>query len=80
MSAKSKSIWTVFFIILPFFSFLSCDKNKNPAQNSNNHDDFQKPVLEVAFSKEVEYVPLSYLVSVIGTGSGETETFGEKNP
>lgn len=78
MFAKTKSILASLFIIVFFFSFLSCDKNKNPVQNSNNHDDFQKPVLEVAFSKEVEYVPLSYLVSVIGTGSGETETFGEK--
>lgn len=78
MFTKTKSILASFFIIVFFFSFLSCDKNKNPAQNSNNHDDFQKPVLEVAFSREVEYVPLSYLVSVIGTGSGESETFGEK--
>ncbi len=63
----------LFLVLLSalIFSFNSCTK-KAPK------DDYQKPVLEVSFSPEITYVPLSYLTSVIGTGSGETETFGEK--
>ena len=60
--------FSVFFIVAVFsfpFMSLSCSNTK-------------KPILELSFSGEVEEVPLSYLTSLIGTGSGKDESFGEQ--
>ena len=37
-----------------------------------------KPVLEVSFAGAVEKAPLSYLTTLVGTGGGRDETFGER--
>lgn len=68
---KVKKIFCSFLYLSLLFALISCHK-KSKAES------YTKPLLEVSFSTGIEYVPLSYLTSVIGSGSGEDETFGEK--
>ena len=71
MMIKVKKIFCSFLYLSLLFALISCHK-KSKAES------YTKPLLEVSFSTGIEYVPLSYLTSVIGSGSGEDETFGEK--
>lgn len=68
-------ILSVSILLFSTIILLSCKKKSSVNEAKN---DYTKPVLEVSFSKEIDYVPLSFLTSSIGSGSGESETFGEK--
>ena len=74
MSIQNKKIFFSIFLISEIFAFFSCTR----VAKETSKTEYTKSTLEVAFSQEIEFVPLSYLSSVIGTGSGDTETFGEK--
>ena len=69
-SKKSLKILSQCFLLsaalFSFQIFISC-------KNSS-----KKPQLELSFSKSLDKVPLSYLSSLIGTGSGKEESFGEE--
>ena len=69
-SKKSLKILSQCFLLsaalFSFQIFISC-------KNSS-----KKPQLELSFSKSLDKVPLSYLSSLIGIGSGKEESFGEE--
>ncbi len=72
---KLKKSFTISFAIFSsILLFQSCTKFKNQSSSKLN----QKNSLELSFSKKLDKVPLFYLTSLIGSGSGESETFGEQ--
>lgn len=65
----------IFLFTIIFFSlilvFQGCSKFQNQKSSKKNQ-------LELSFSQKLDRVPLFYLTSLIGSGSGKTENFGEK--
>ncbi len=64
-----KILSRLFLISAIFFSFQIFVSCKNSSK---------KPQLELSFSKSIDKVPLSYISSLIGSGSGKEESFGEE--
>ncbi len=66
--------YAVYFALILSLAVLSgcAEKNAGSAQGASLAE------LEYSFSGQLEEVDLSYLESVVGSGSGDSETFGEK--
>lgn len=70
-SAKTTLSFAILFSQVLVFQ--SCTKSKNQKSDLN-----QKNKLELSFSQKLDKAPLFYLTSLIGTGSGKSESFGEQ--
>lgn len=74
LSKKSAKIALSFAILFSqVLVFQSCTKSTNQKSDLN-----QKNSLELSFSQKLDKAPLFYLTSLIGTGSGKSESFGEQ--